>query len=92
MTLRPPQWPGKISTYRQRELSDVDVDQILKLWDQGIDTWQIYKITGHSQASCERALHVGLERRYQAQAEKGGREEDKEGGGSEEGEEDQGHS
>ena len=89
VTLRPPQWPGKINVYRRRELDDADVNEVIWLWDQGLDTWQIHKISGHSQAACERALHVGLEKRHQqAQAEKGSREEDS----REDGEEDQGRS
>jgi|KBSMisStaDraftv2_1062788.scaffolds.fasta_scaffold00032_112 hypothetical protein len=84
--IMPPVVPGRHYKWRQtsqKELHDEFVDQVVTLWDQGLDTLAIKETLHHpSQADCERALHVGLERRRkitwrQIFGQKEGREEDR---------------
>ena len=68
MTLRPPNWPGGIDNHwrdprSQKELDDEFIDKVIRLWDQKCDTVEIAAATRQSQANCERALHIGLEKR-----------------------------
>jgi hypothetical protein len=74
VTVRPPMWHGGIKHWRdprnQKEIDHEFVERVLALWDLArLDTWEIAQATHQSQASCERALHIGLEdRRCEAEA------------------------
>jgi hypothetical protein len=63
--IRPPEILGRTVSYwhHHKELNDEFVEQVIRLWDQGNDTWAIKEALHESQAVCERALHIGLEAR-----------------------------
>jgi hypothetical protein len=53
----------RINPQREREYTNEFVDQVVALWDQKVDTSDIALALHQSPAACERALHIGLERR-----------------------------